>query len=83
LFLFKLESQIHFKLSTKNFISNLNGWLKSQIEHIPHADTLKYFLCKLTIHVLCKLQLKMIRTLLRQKMFCKFQVIRHLLSYCY
>lgn len=76
-FLMKVEArrQINFRFNTPGFISHINFLAKTDLEKVPHSDTVAYLLEKLPFEYLCTLRIKMIKHLMRSRTLEKFRLL--------
>jgi len=77
LFLLRLGSKrdIKYKLSTENFLKNLNTLTASYYKKVAHHDTVQYFCQKLCPQEIDVVRQKMIYRLLRMKALNKFRLL--------
>ncbi|MBC8388451.1 MAG: hypothetical protein H8E13_10445 [Actinobacteria bacterium] len=77
LFLLRLGSKrkIKYKLSTEEFLGNLNRLCGSYSENIAHHDTVEYLLQKLQPEEPCVVRQKMINRLIRMKALEKYRLL--------
>ena len=77
LFLLRLGSKrkIKYRLSTEDFLKNLNQISAGCSESVAHHDTVEYFLGKLKPEQLYKVRHKMVDRLIRTKCLNKFRLL--------
>ena len=76
-FLLRLGSKrrIKYKLSTEEFLKNLNKLCSGYSEKVAHHDTLEYLCQRLGPEELCIVRQKMIYRLIRMKALDKFRLL--------
>lgn len=77
LFLLRLGSKrkISYKLSTEEFLKNLNQLAAGYSENVAHHDTVEYFLGKLEPEEISKIRHKIIARLIRMKCLAPFRLL--------
>jgi len=77
LFLLRLGSKrkIKYRLSTEEFLKNLNQLAAGYSENVAHHDTVEYFLGKLESEEIYKVRQKMVNRLIRMKALDKFRLL--------
>ena len=77
LFLLRLGSKrkIKYKLSTEEFLKNLNQVAAGYSENVAHHDTVEYFLGKLESEQIYKVRQKMVNRLIRMKALDKYRLL--------
>jgi hypothetical protein len=75
LFILQLEArrQIHYSIGSEEGLENIKNSLG--FDKLPHGDTVRDALKKVPVEELEKLRLKLIRTLLRKKVFSGFRLL--------
>jgi len=77
LFLLRLGSKrkIKYRLSTEEFLENLNKLCSGYNQNVAHHDTVEYFLQKLQPEEPCVVRQKMINRLIRMKALEKYRLL--------
>jgi len=77
LFLLRLGSKrrIKFKLSTEEFLENLNKLCAGYSENVAHHDTVEYFLARLEPEELYVIRQNMVNRLIRMKALEKYRLL--------
>lgn len=78
MFLFHLSARrrLRYDLNSEGGLPNLNSLAQTQLQTLPHPDTLAYFLKNLSPHSLDRLRMHMVRRLLRKRSLERFRLFQ-------